>query len=112
MKDKTGNESDSVPNATVQTTCTSLIRSLLTVSLMVLWGKWLSSVESFCWNVEILQGQEAMAEVDQKHLRMCPSLGNWNTAWNGKGTLWNSTAAPGTIGWKQMNYCLNFLDAI
>lgn len=81
MKDKTGNESNSVPNATVQTTCTSLIRSLLTVSLMVLWGKWLSSVESFCWNVEILQGKEAMAEVDQKHLRMCPRKLEYGLEW-------------------------------
>lgn len=39
-------------------------------------------------------------------------VGNWDTSWNGKETLWNSMAAPGTIGWKQMNYCLNFLDAI
>ncbi len=94
-------------NSTVQTACNSLIWSLLTVSLMVLWGRWLSSVESICWNVEILQGQEAMAEVDQERF-----LGNWNTSWNGRGTLWNSTAAQGTIGWKQMNCCLNFLDAI
>lgn len=69
-------------NSTVQTACNSLIRSLLTVSLMVLWGRWLSSVESICWNVEILQGQEAMAEVDQERF-----LGNWNTSWNGRGTL-------------------------
>lgn len=94
-------------NSTVQTACNSLIRSLLSVSLMVLWGRWLSSVESICWNVEILQGQEAMAEVDQERF-----LGNWNTSWNGRGTLWNSTAAQGTIGWKQMTCCLNFLDAI
>lgn len=43
-------------------------------------------------NVEILKGQEAMAEVDQESV-----LRNWNTSWNGRGTLWNSTAAPGTI---------------
>lgn len=39
-------------------------------------------MESICWNVEILQGQEAMAEVDQERF-----LGNWNTSWNGRGTL-------------------------
>lgn len=81
MKDKTGNESNSVPDATVQTTCTSLIRSLLTLSLMVLLGKWPSSVESFCWNVEILQGLDAMAKVDQEPLRMCPRKLEYGLEW-------------------------------
>lgn len=56
---------------------------------------------------EDFASQEAMAEMDQERF-----LGNWNTSWNERGTLWNSTAAPGTIGWKQMNCCLNFLDVI
>lgn len=55
---------------------------LLTLSLMVLWGVWLSSVESVCWNVEILQGHEAMAEVDQEHLRMCPRKLGYVLEWN------------------------------
>ncbi len=107
MDDKTGNESNRVQQP-YGADCVQFSHSVLTRYLpdgSV--GRWLSSVESVCWNVEILQGQEAMADVDQENFQ-----GNWNTSWNGRGTLWNSTAAPGTIGWKQMNCCLNFLDAI
>jgi len=48
---------------------------------MVLWEMWLSSVESVCWNVDILQGQEAMAEVDQERLRMCPRKSGYVLEW-------------------------------
>lgn len=77
----------------VQSTCAFLIRSLISLSLMLLCGgKCLSYVESVCWNVKISQGQGVMAKVDCSRLGLFPA----KLEYISKRTR-NSCATPGTI---------------
>lgn len=90
-----------------------LIFTLLIISLMMFWAKRLDSVESGCWNVEILEEKEAMAEVNG--IPFCKEM-SWSVSWELVCILEGErcgifTAAPGTKGWKRMN-CLGFHDNI